>query len=49
MLIDASNNNSILNYLVLRPPSIISTAKVTLEPASLASNKESKDYYTNLK
>ena len=49
MLIDASKDNSISNYLVLRPPSIISTTKETLEPTSLTSNKESKDYYTNLK
>ena len=49
MLIDASKDNSILNYLVLHPLSIISTAKETLEPTSLTSNKESKDYYANLK
>ena len=49
MLTDVSKDNSISNCLVLRPLSIISTTKETLEPASLTSNKESKDYYTNLK
>ena len=49
MLIETLEDNSILIYLFSRPPSIISTPKETLEPASLASNKESKDYYANIK
>ena len=48
MLIEPLEDNSTLIYLFLRPSSIISTPKETLEPASLASNKESKDYYANL-
>jgi len=49
MLIEPLEDNSILIYLFSRPPSIISTTKETVEPTSLTSNKESKDYYTNLK